>query len=52
MNKDTRIKLICRKEMNNGQIDKFDVMVLVKEKADKKKYYEDMGYSVTVSNNI
>ena len=51
MQKDTRIKLICRKEMSNGQIDKFDVMVLAKDRNDKKKYYEDMGYSVTVSNN-
>lgn len=52
MEKDTRSKLICRKEMNNGQIDTFEAMVLTKEKAEKKKYYEDMGYTVTVSNNV
>lgn len=52
MKKDTRVKLICRKEMNNGQIDMFGVVVLAKEKNEKKKYYEDMGYTVTVSNNI
>ena len=52
MKKDTRTKLICRKEMNNSQIDMFEVMVLTKDKADKKKFYEDMGYSVTVSNNV
>ena len=51
MKKDTRIKLICRKEMNNGQIDMFEVMVLTKDKSDKKKYYEDMGYSVSILNN-
>ena len=51
MKKDTRTKLICRKEMNNGQIDMFEVIVLVKDKNDKKKYYEDMGYTVTISNN-
>lgn len=52
MKKDTRAKLICRKEMSNGQIDKFDVIVLAKEKNEKKKHYEDMGYTVTISNNI
>lgn len=48
MKKETRAKLICRKEMSNSQIDMFDVMVLAKDKADKKKYYEDAGYTVTV----
>lgn len=48
MKKETRAKLICRKEMSNGQIDMFEVIVLVKDKADKKKYYEDTGYTVTV----
>ena len=48
MKKETRAKLICRKEMSNGQIDMFEVNVDVKEKAEKKKWYEDMGYSVSV----
>ena len=48
MKKETRAKLICRKEMSNGQIDMFEVVVDVKEKAEKKKWYEDMGYSVSV----
>ena len=48
MKKETRAKLICRKELRNGQIDMFEVMVLNSEKQDKKKYFEDMGYSVTV----
>ena len=52
MKKDTRIKLICRKEMNNGKLDIFEIMVLVKDKNDKKKYYEDMGYEVSVLNNV
>ena len=37
MKKETRAKLICRKEMSNGKIDMFEVIVLVTEKADKKK---------------
>ena len=48
MKKETRAKLICRKEMSNGQIDMFEVNVDVKEKEEKKKWYEDMGYSVSV----
>lgn len=48
MRKETRAKLICRKEMSNGQIDMFEVIVLNSEKQDKKKYFEDMGYDVSV----
>lgn len=48
MKKETRAKLVCRKEMSNGQIDMFEVMVLAKDKVDKKKFYEDAGYTVTV----
>ena len=48
MKKETRGKLICRKEMSNGQIDMFEVMVLNADKQDKKKYFEDMGYKVDV----
>lgn len=48
MKKETRAKLLCRKEMSNGQIDMFEVVVSIKEKADKKKYYEDAGYTVTI----
>ena len=48
MKKETRGKLICRKEMSNGQIDMFEVVVLNIEKQDKKKYFEDMGYKVEV----
>lgn len=48
MKKETRGKLICRKEMSNGQIDMFEVMILNTEKQEKKKYFEDMGYEVTV----
>ena len=47
MKKETRCKLICRKEMSSGKIDMFEVMVLVSEKAEKIKYFEDMGYSVS-----
>ena len=48
MKKETRGKLICRKEMSNGQIDMFEVIVLNAEKQEKKKYFEDMGYEVSV----
>lgn len=48
MKKETRTKLICRKEMNNGQIDMFEVIVLNSDKQDKKKYFEDMGYKVDI----
>ena len=48
MKKETRAKLICRKEMSNGQIDMFEVIVLNEEKQDKKKYFEDMGYIVEI----
>ena len=48
MKKETRAKLICRKEMSNGKMDMFEVIVLITEKADKKKYFEDMGYDVSV----
>lgn len=46
MKKETRARLICRKEMSNGQIDMFEVIILNSEKQDKKKYFEDMGYKV------
>lgn len=48
MKKETRARLICRKEMSNGQIDMFEVIILNSEKQDKKKYFEDMGYKVEV----
>lgn len=48
MKKETRARLICRKEMSNGQIDMFEVIVLNSEKQDKKKYFEDIGYKVDV----
>lgn len=48
MKKETRATLICRKEMSNGKIDMFEVKVLVSEKTEKKKYYEDAGYTVTI----
>lgn len=47
MKKETRTQLICKKEMSNGKLDMFTVYVNTKEKMDKKKYYEDMGYGVT-----
>ena len=48
MKKETRAKLICRKEMSNGQIDMFEVIVRTEDKQDKKKYFEEMGYKVDI----
>lgn len=48
MKKETRAKLICRKEMSNGQIDMFEVLVRTEDKQDKKKYFEEMGYKVDI----
>lgn len=48
MKKETRTQLICRKEMTNRKIDMFAINVATSEKQEKKKYYEDMGYSVSV----
>ena len=48
MKKETRARLICRKEMSNGQIVMFEVIILNSERQDKKKYFEDMGYKVEV----
>lgn len=47
MKKEGRSKLICRKELSNGQIDMFEVVVLTSSKNEEKKYYESMGYKVT-----
>ena len=48
MKKETRSQFICRKDMSNGKIDMFTINVATAEKQEKKKYYEDMGYSVSV----
>ena len=48
MKKSTRAKLICRKELRNGHIDMFEVVVLVTDKQEKKKYFEEMGYKVDI----
>ena len=48
MKKETRAKLICRKELPSGHIDMFTVYVLVEDKQEKKKYFEDMGYKVDI----
>ena len=47
MKKEVRSKLICCKELSNGQIDMFEVIVLTSSKNEEKKYYESMGYKVT-----
>lgn len=48
MKKETRAKLICRKDLPSGHIDMFEVYVAVEEKQEKKKYFEEMGYKVDI----
>ena len=48
MKKETRAKLICRKELPSGHIDMFEVVVLITDKQEKKKYFEEMGYKVDI----
>lgn len=48
MKKETRAKLVCRKKLPSGHIDMFEVYVANADKQEKKKYFEDMGYEVSI----
>lgn len=48
MKKQGRTTLICRKELNCGVIDMFEVVVTSNEKDAAKKKYESIGYNVSV----
>lgn len=48
MKKETRAKLVCRKDLKYGHVDMFTVYVRVEDKQDKKKWFEEMGYKVDV----
>ena len=47
MKKQGRTTLVCRKVLNNGIMDMFDVVVKSNEKDGAKKRYESMGYTVS-----
>ena len=48
MKKQGRSVLICRKELNNGIIEMFEVTVNSSDKDTAKKNYESRGYKVSV----
>lgn len=43
-----RTTLICRKELNCGVMDMFEVVVKMDEKDSAKRKYESMGYAVSI----
>ena len=47
MKKEGRTTLICRKKMNNGQTEMFNVVVKTSERDNAKKNYESQGYIVS-----
>lgn len=48
MKKEGRTTLICRKELNNGIVEMFEVIVNSSDKDTAKKNYESRGYKVSV----
>lgn len=48
MKKEGRTTLICRKELRNGIMDMFEVVVATSERDMAKKKYTDIGYTVSV----
>lgn len=48
MKRQGRTVLICRKELNNGVPEMFEVVVKSSEKDVAKKKYESQGYKVSV----
>ena len=47
MRKEGRTTLLCRKKMNNGQMEMFNVVVKTSERDNAKKNYESQGYTVS-----
>ncbi len=47
MKKEGRSTMLCRKKMNNGQIEMFNVVVKSSERDVAKKNYESQGYTVS-----
>ena len=51
MKKQGRSVLICRKELNNGIVEMFEVTVNSSDKDTAKKNYESRGYKVSVKSS-
>lgn len=47
MRKEGRATLLCKKKMNNGQTEMFNVVVKTSERDNAKKNYESQGYTVS-----
>ena len=52
MKKEGRTTLICRKKINNGQTEMFNVVVKTSERDNAKKNYENQGYTVSVKKQL
>lgn len=48
MRKEGRTTLVCRKELNNGIVEMFEVIIGSNERDVAKKNYESRGYHVSV----
>ena len=48
MKKQGRTTLVCRKDIGNGVVDFFEVVVKSAEKDTAKRNYESQGYHVSV----
>lgn len=48
MKKQGRTTLMCRKELNCGVIDMFEVVIDSNERNNAKKKYESMGYCISM----
>ena len=51
MKKEGRTRLICTKKLNNGIVERFEVVVASNERDVTKKNYESRGYHVSVKNS-
>ena len=51
MKKEERTRLICAKKLNNGIVERFEVVVASNERDVTKKNYESRGYHVSVKNS-
>lgn len=47
MKKQGRTTLVCRKELNNGVMEYFEVIVKTDDRDVAKKNYESQGYAVS-----
>ena len=52
MKKQGRTTLVCRKDIGNGAVDFFEVVVKSADKDIAKKNYESQGYHVSVKKQL